>query len=388
MSLEGQLEDLGLTDILQILSLSKRSGELSIKRKEETGYVFFSKGNIVFGSAPKAGSFGIALVKKGLITQEMLTQATTIQNEQKKRKPIGTILVDLGIKAEVIEQELIQHFMRVARDLLSWRKGFFHFELGAPIEDEIVLSSGMSAEFLLLEGARLSDEENRDGLEEDEEEDEPKEKAPAENVDAIAVVESEPPRPFSFQDEIQRETELEKSAPESGNSARKDLQLLNTMIDELSSPSSGGEIILLILRFASELLNRTMVLLIKKEEVMGWGQCGFDLPGKSADDEIRKIKIALSEESVFKTVVRNKKTHRGVLEKNAGNNYMVNHLGGNWPQQSLVIPVFSEGRVIAFVYGDNTPVNSEIGEVEGLESFIKVAGFAFGRMMGEKKVQK
>jgi hypothetical protein len=35
MSLEGKLEDLGLSDIFQILNLSRRTGTLTIRRKEK-----------------------------------------------------------------------------------------------------------------------------------------------------------------------------------------------------------------------------------------------------------------------------------------------------------------------------------------------------------------
>ncbi|MHB8482458.1 MAG: DUF4388 domain-containing protein [Nitrospiria bacterium] len=374
MSLEGQLEDLGLADILQILSLSKRSGELSIKRKEESGYVFFSKGQIIFGSLPSLGSFGPILVKRGVISQELFEKAVSLQKEQNIKKPIGTILCELGVSKELIEKELRRHITAVVKEFFSWKKGFFHFELGLPGDESIVFASGMSAEYLLLEGARISDEERRD------------EKKPGElsgQIDENSP-DSLSPNNSNFQEEIQKETALEKSVGENDNGLRKDLQFLNAMIDELSSPSSGGEIILLILRFASEILNRTLIFLIKKDEIIGWGQCGIVLPGKSPDDEIRKIKIPLSEDSVFKICLDSKNRFKGRLETNKWNSEIIYRLGGDWPDEVIVAPIISEGRVIAFLYGDNVPLNNAIGETEGLETFIKVAGFAFGKMRTEK----
>ncbi|MBI3594374.1 MAG: DUF4388 domain-containing protein [Nitrospirae bacterium] len=375
MSLEGQLEDLGLADIIQILSLSKRSGELSIRRQQDSGYVIFSRGQIIFGSAPSVGPFGLSLAKKGIISQEVLTQAVGLQKQQSVEKPIGTILHEIGVDKEILEKELRSHMTAVVRELLSWRKGFFHFELGAPGDDSIILSNGMSAEYLLLEGARMSDEEGKGEVEEEQEEE----------TSVRDILEPSPVRTPTFQDEIQRETSIEKTARPEGEGLRKDLQLLNTMIDELSSPSSGGEVILLILRFASELLNRGLVFLVKKEEVWGWGQCGIVLAGKSPDEEIRKIRIPLAEESVFKTVFQQKTNFKGPLEKLKWHSEVVNHLGGEWPGEVFVGPIMNEGRVIAFLYGDNLPMTREIGEVEGLETFLKIAGYAFGKMMLEKK---
>ncbi|MCL4558390.1 MAG: DUF4388 domain-containing protein [Deltaproteobacteria bacterium] len=46
MSLIGSLEDLALGDILQILSLSRRSGVLYLTRKGEEGKIVFADGQI------------------------------------------------------------------------------------------------------------------------------------------------------------------------------------------------------------------------------------------------------------------------------------------------------------------------------------------------------
>jgi hypothetical protein len=377
MSLEGQLEDLGLTDIIQILSLSKRSGELSITRQNDSGSVYFSKGQIIFGSLSSVGLLGEKLVKKGIVPNDLLSKALTQQSQGIQKKPLGTILHEMGIDKEVLEKEVRLHISAVVQELLGWKKGNFHFELGTPPGDEsIILFKGMSAEYLLLEGARVSDEEG--GQDE------------AGNFDSMgsfeeAPPEAPPPKPLSFQDEIQKEAAIEKMAPEEGNGIRKDLQILNAMIDELSSPSSGGEIILLILRFAGEIFNRTVIFLIKKEEILGWGQCGIVLPGKSSDQEVRRIKIPLSEDSVFKGCLNQKRSLKGKLETNKWNSEMITLLGGEWPGEVLVAPIVSEGRVIAFLYGDNLPLHQPIGATEGLETFIKVAGFAFGKVSPAKK---
>ncbi len=55
-------------------------------------------------------------------------------------------------------------------DLLAWEEGFFNFELGeiAPKDkieidtQEFLLKSGISAEYLLMEGTRILDERRKD----------------------------------------------------------------------------------------------------------------------------------------------------------------------------------------------------------------------------------
>ena len=64
MSLEGRLEDMGLADIFQIISLSKRSGILTLIRKEGTGRLVFTQGQIIFASSDSRSRLGYSLVKK------------------------------------------------------------------------------------------------------------------------------------------------------------------------------------------------------------------------------------------------------------------------------------------------------------------------------------
>ena len=51
MSLEGRLEDLSLPDIFQILNLSRRTGLLTIRRKEGEGLIVFENGQVVYASS-------------------------------------------------------------------------------------------------------------------------------------------------------------------------------------------------------------------------------------------------------------------------------------------------------------------------------------------------
>jgi len=46
MSLVGNLEDLGLGEILQIVSLSRKSGVLTLQCQEKEGKIYFSDGQV------------------------------------------------------------------------------------------------------------------------------------------------------------------------------------------------------------------------------------------------------------------------------------------------------------------------------------------------------
>ena len=168
---------------------------------------------------------------------------------------------------------------------------------------------------------------------------------------------------------------------------RKDLQLLTTMIAELSRQSSNSELTLMILRFASEIMSRAMVFLVRRDEIVGLGQFGFKMSEGDDQEQIRAVRIPLDEPSVLKNVVESKTTFKGPLEENKWHRYLVEQMGNEWPDETFVAPVVCEGQCIALLYADNIPSKIGIGETEGLEAFIKVAEIAFSKALLERKLR-
>jgi hypothetical protein len=395
MSLEGRLEDLGLADIFQIISLSKRSGVLTIVRKEGTGRLVFSMGQLVHASSDSKSRLGYNLIKEGSITTEELEKALRFQKSQGQRVPLGTVLVKMGaISQEGLEKAIRDHLVEVVKDIMSWDRGSFHFELGTTIQDDIIFSGGLTTDFLLLEAARRQDEDQRTkgsshlkgekestsphGGRPDHSEKTPIPSAKGKNSAGPSLKKDATPVPSPD------DTDSSIYPANTSIQSRKDLDLLNAMIEELSAPTSSSEITLLVLRYASELMARAFIFLVRKEDVVGLGQFGLNIT--SPDDRVRGIKIPLSEPSIFQDAVNRKVPYKGPVAEGKWNRNFLDSVGGGSPREAFVSPLISEGRVIALLYGDNLPNQEEIGPTEGLETFIKVAAFAFGKAMLERKL--
>jgi len=119
MSLEGRLEDLGLPDIFQIINLSKRSGILTLIKKDGMGRIVFNQGNVVYASSDGKSRFGYTLLQKGLITRQDLERALAFQKARSTKKPIGTILVETGA---------------VGREALETHQGAYHRRRARPLD--------------------------------------------------------------------------------------------------------------------------------------------------------------------------------------------------------------------------------------------------------------
>jgi hypothetical protein len=373
MSLEGKLEDLGLSDIFQILNLSRRTGTLTIRRKEGKGLIVFNHGQVVYASIEDKKKLGRYLLESGVLSNESLEDALRIQKTSSPRKLLGHILLGLGvITEEQIEEAIKKQIKDVVGDLITSVSGSFSFELedyskiDIKIDDPetVFLKNGLSTQFLLLESARLRDEEKRVDVEshDDFQEDEEKEEIISKPVSAT-------------------------SAP-AEKASRKDLFLLTAMIEELAGSSGTGEATLMVLRFASEIMNRAVVFIVGKDTVRGLGQFGLNFLNGSADERVRNIQIPLNEASVIKEVIEKRISYKGEITHGKWNDYLMSELGDAYPLEAFISPLVCGGRVIAVLYGDNLPGKNKIEDTEGLEAFIRVAGVALEKTVLEKKLRE
>ncbi len=402
MSLVGRLEDLALPDIFQIISLSKKTGTLVVRSRKGTGMVVFKSGQVIqAGSDSIRDSLGNILVSQGMVGQEDLAAALAMQKSAPD-KPLGMILAETGATtSKIIEDVVRQQIEEIIYDLLAWEEGFFNFELGeiAPKDKieidthDLLLKSGLSAEYLLMEGTRILDEKRKDQKKKAP----PSQPSPKATPAARRAAPEAPlaPKPAPFQsprpapvvrasyeparEEFRARIETEEPS--------KQLATLKSMFDELRFPTATAEVTLLILRYASEVVNRAILFMAKKDEVRGLGQFGIELPGgKSPDQAVRNIRIPLSEPSLFRNVIESRRTYLGPLEASRQNSYFVNEAGGLKPDTALAIPLIVDGKIALIVYGDNLPDQKPIRGVETLEIFMNQAGMALEKALLERKL--
>lgn len=174
MSLVGNLEDLGLGEILQIVSLSRKSGILSLYSKGREGKIVFRQGQVIQaaidGNQPQLGRI---LLEQGIISDSTLRAALGIQAEEDFRERLGDILVKrFSVRSDLIEEIVRERIERVVYSLFSWEEGSFDFELRETVDGTeesepksvpFVLEQGLNPQFLAIEGSRILDERRHRG---------------------------------------------------------------------------------------------------------------------------------------------------------------------------------------------------------------------------------
>ncbi|PKQ29063.1 MAG: hypothetical protein CVT60_07310, partial [Actinobacteria bacterium HGW-Actinobacteria-10] len=164
MALRGNLRDFSLPDVFQLVTFSKKTGVLRIKRADGTeGSVWFRDGDVFFAQSNWHGEpLGERLVAASRITPSALAKALTIkQGEGDGGRRLGEILIEEGyITDKVLEAFVQEQIQDTIFDLMRWDEGEFDFELLPDVVDEDI-GLAVSIENVIMEGSRRLEEWTR-----------------------------------------------------------------------------------------------------------------------------------------------------------------------------------------------------------------------------------
>src|SRR5918999_2788116 len=154
--LKGSLEDFGLSDILRLLSFTKKTGRLETYGGAGDGRVFFRDGEVYFAqSSLKKEPLGQKLVRSGALSEAQLRKALDLHATTGER--VGEILLQGGaISEEQLSAAVREQIEDAVFDLLRWEVGEFVFEPHERFTVEIPIS--VSVENLIVEASRRLDE--------------------------------------------------------------------------------------------------------------------------------------------------------------------------------------------------------------------------------------
>jgi CheY-like chemotaxis protein len=127
VSLLGRLEDLSLTDIVQIVFLSRRTGVLEIIDDRGRHTVLFRQGLIVNASSPEHPRLRDYLERSGLITPG---STKAVEQMETSGIPFGTVAVEMNLlSTQDLASAIRGRILSVVAPLLNSREGEFNFIL-------------------------------------------------------------------------------------------------------------------------------------------------------------------------------------------------------------------------------------------------------------------
>ncbi len=159
MNLIGRLDGLSLSELLQMINASARSGTLYVGGLHGSGRIFVQNHRIVYATADTQKRLGYVLVEDGLISLVDLNSALREQAESVPRQPLGVLLVAKGlVEKSALERVLKKHTAHIVRHISTWDQPFYSFEIFSGDEVFPLPAAGLRIDRFLLEEARSRDE--------------------------------------------------------------------------------------------------------------------------------------------------------------------------------------------------------------------------------------
>jgi uncharacterized protein DUF4388 len=160
MALQGTLKDFGLGDIFQLIGIQRKTGVLKLESAEDSVTIKFLEGQVVGADTKRRsveGLLGSVLVRTGRITATQLQEA--LREQKRSLQRLGFVLVRNGMISEddLIEALRVQSLQIIYR-LFRWRAGTYSFKGVDDLDYDERHFQPISAETILMEGARMIDE--------------------------------------------------------------------------------------------------------------------------------------------------------------------------------------------------------------------------------------
>lgn len=174
------------------------------------------------------------------------------------------------------------------------------------------------------------------------------------------------------------------SAAEGSRSKSASLRDLRDTTGRLQESSSRGEILPVVLDFATEIFARAAILIVRAEQVFAIAGRGIaTLEVNNPLDSAPPISLRTLDAGWIRNVLDSGEPVQGPPSTSADRD-LLTRLGGPEPSEAYLGPIKSGGSTIALLYGDQAPTRAAMPDTSGLEIVLQHAGLALDRAALER----
>jgi hypothetical protein len=161
------------------------------------------------------------------------------------------------------------------------------------------------------------------------------------------------------------------------------LRRLKEVTAVLNAGASRGEVLPLVIRFASETFSRVAMFMVRDDSVVGIAQSGLGQMGGPDDESLQNVRIGREECTWFRSVFETGASATSGPTDD-GDRMLSSLLGDRAATRAYVAPISSAGQIVALLYADNLPDEAPIGDTSALEVVLHHAGLALDRAVLER----
>ena len=389
MSFKGDLVDLPIVDVIQLMHNTKNSGILFIRgRKGESELVF--KGGYIVGASHLNNSLRIGeiLVAHNYLTEEALAEALSSQRDSgEERKPLIVTLIEKGL---INEQDAYMGLRALIElvliDVLTWQTGTFILEPAretavdtfAYYPQEIEREINVDVQGILMDALRVFDEKLRDGeivleedLEELEEEAGPDITADLLGLDGLDALDkkirgvhaalSDPAGGKKAKEGVAtaipvgRESQAAaKPKQQSAPAEPKEpsiVKQLNAFIARLPEFKSTPEIATAVLKFVAIIFERSLTMVFQNGELVAEKSVGIKVPKDQGASSPLGFRIQLDDNAMLGRAIKMGNLQYGIADENL-EKMLFDKIGAPVNKSMLLLPIKRHGKTVFMIYAD------------------------------------
>jgi hypothetical protein len=179
--------------------------------------------------------------------------------------------------------------------------------------------------------------------------------------------------------------EAAPAAPSAPNKRRSgaSLRRLKQVCARLQDPDARGDVLSLVIEFASEIFSRVAMFMLRDDVIVGIAQSGLARAGGPGDDELRRLRMPANDSAWLRAAIGAGDAVRAA-PSDAGDRRLVAMLGSGMPKEAYIAPIHSGGRVAALLYADDLPESRPLGDTAALAVVLREAGLALDRALRER----
>ncbi|HVO77021.1 MAG TPA: DUF4388 domain-containing protein, partial [Candidatus Bathyarchaeia archaeon] len=159
MALEGNARDFGLSEILQLIALQKKTGMLSITG-DQTMVIYFREGQVISTRDRRKMAYDPLqsyLLDYGFLSAKEMDRLQQIQN-QTSLDLTDILLSEKKFSDDELRIIFAEQIQETIQEVLSWPKSQYKFMIGSQILQGVKSFGSLKVEGLLMESMRRIDE--------------------------------------------------------------------------------------------------------------------------------------------------------------------------------------------------------------------------------------
>jgi CheY-like chemotaxis protein len=164
------------------------------------------------------------------------------------------------------------------------------------------------------------------------------------------------------------------------------LAFLRGLLGELRPPDNPSDVWILVLRVASEMVERAVLFVRRRQKLVAFGGFGPTGDGGGVEARVKGLAFGLGENPLLAAVVSDRVSRTGSPENDEGAAQIASALGELQPTQFAALPLVAGGQVVAILFADNASGGAPLADLRSLEIFLSHLGLSLENVALQQRV--